>query len=305
MAKTEDQISKSKTQYMGPNVLSVDVEDYFHVEAFAANVSPRDWGAFLFRVEENVIRILTLFEKFKTKATFYVLGWVAEKCPSIVPSIMAGGHEIGCHGYGHQHLSKLTPQQFRDDIRKSRQILIDQSQSEIVCYRAPTFSIMESTLWALDILAEEGFFYDSSVFPGVHDLYGVTNASRFPHWLKTTTGYRLLEFPPSTIRLFENNYGMCGGGYLRIFPYFINRWALRQLNLQYAVPAMVYFHPWEIDPRQPRIKAGWRSQFRHYTNLAKMERKIERLLGEFSFSTFSETVAWLEVHQFPLPIRKI
>ncbi len=265
------------------NALSIDVEDYFHVEAFATRISPDDWSTFTPRVEKNVNLILEILAKYETKATFFVLGWVAELFPHLVRQIVKAGHEIGCHGYAHQHIHRQTPEQFRHDICAARQCLMDQIQQPVDCYRAPSFSITISTLWALDVLAEEGFKIDSSIFPVRHDLYGIPDADRFPHWKN-----RIFEFPPTTIRRANSNFGVAGGGYLRLLPYGITRWAIREVNEIEGQPAMVYFHPWELDPEQPRIAAPLRSRLRHYTNLAGMQEKIERLLTDFRFSTISE-----------------
>lgn len=265
------------------NALSVDVEDYFHVEAFAARISPDDWRTFEPRVEMNVRLILDMLAKYGTQATFFILGWVAECCPRLVRQIADAGHEIGCHGHSHQHIHKQTPEKFRQDVRRARGCLMDQIQKPVYCYRAPSFSITESTLWALDILAEEGFTIDSSIFPVRHDLYGIPGSERFPHWRN-----HVLEFPPTTIRVAGNNFGVAGGGYLRLLPYGITRWAIKEVNETEGQPVMVYFHPWELDPDQPRIPGPLRSRLRHYTNLAGMQKKIERLLRDFNFSTISE-----------------
>jgi polysaccharide deacetylase family protein (PEP-CTERM system associated) len=220
---------------------------------------------------------------YDVKATFFVLGKVAEQHPHLVREISDAGHEIGCHGYAHQHIRRQTPALFRQDIRIARQRLMELIQKPVICYRAPSFSITESTLWALEILSDEGFTIDSSIFPVRHDLYGIPHAERFPHWRKN-----LLEFPPTTVRISGNNFGAAGGGYLRLLPYGITRWAIRKVNESDGQPAMVYFHPWEIDPGQPRIQASLRSKLRHYTNLSVMSKKIERLLRDFRFSTISD-----------------
>ena len=264
------------------NAFSIDVEDYFQVEAFATRVSRDDWPAFEPRVEKNVEAILEILARYQTSATFFILGWVAEFFPQLVRRIAEEGHEIGCHGYSHQHIRRQTPDQFRQDVRTARRCLMDQVQTPISCYRAPSFSITEVTLWALDVLAEEGFKIDSSIFPVRHDLYGVPHAERFPHWRK-----QIIEFPPTTIRRTNNNFGVAGGGYLRLLPYGITRWAIREINEIERQPAMVYLHPWELDPDQPRIAAPLRSKLRHYTNLRGMKKKIESLLTDFRFSTVS------------------
>lgn len=270
------------------NAFSIDVEDYFHVEAFANQIKPASWSGFQLRVEKNVDAILELLASHNTKATFYVLGWVAEKSPLLVKKIAEAGHEIGCHGYAHQRILRQTPEQFREDIRKSLRLLTAQAQKSVLCYRAPSFSITRNTLWALDILAEEGIKIDSSIFPIHHDLYGMPESSRFPHWRNS-----VLEFPPSTICSLNRNMGVAGGGYLRLFPYALTKWAIRQINMVEGQPAMVYFHPWEIDPDQPRINAPLKSRFRHYTNLHGMKRKLKRLLLDFRFGTVSEVALTL------------
>ena len=279
------------------NALTVDVEDYFHVEAFASCISPQQWHQYTPRVQTNVERTLVLLDGYGVKATFFILGWVAQKFPRIVRQIAEAGHEIGCHGFAHQHLCRLTPEEFRSDVRHARHCLMDEVQKPIYCYRAPSFSIVPKTLWALDILVEEGFLFDSSLFPVRHDLYGVPDASRYPYWHLTSQGNVIFEFPPSTVRRWNNNWGVGGGGYLRLFPYGLTHWALRQINEREGQPAMVYFHPWEIDPEQPRISASWRSRLRHYTNLSTMEEKISKLIQDFRFTTFSETCQQLEVYR--------
>jgi len=265
------------------NVLSVDVEEYFQVEAFARSVDRGDWHSFPPRVERNVHVILDLFDRYRAKATFFVLGWVGTHYPMLVREIAARGHEIGCHGFGHQRLHLLTREQFREDLRAARGALTDQAQQPIRCYRAPSFSIVRNTMWALDVLAEEGFTCDSSIFPVRHDNYGIPDAPRFPYLHRTGEGNSMYEFPPSTLRITNQNVGAGGGGYLRFAPYTVTRWALRRINRADRQPAMVYFHPWEIDPGQPRISAPPRSRIRHYTNLASMQGKIERLLQDFEF----------------------
>jgi polysaccharide deacetylase family protein (PEP-CTERM system associated) len=280
------------------NVLSVDVEDYFHVSAFAASVTPSDWDLYPSRVERNVGRVLTLLRKHDARATFFVLGYVARRFPKLVRQIAAEGHEIGSHGLRHQRIHHQTPEEFRGDIRAARDILTDQIQKPVVCYRAPSFSIVKETSWAMDVLVEEGFEIDSSIFPVHHDLYGMPDASRFPSWNKTPQGYPFFEFPPSSVRIAGNNWGVGGGAYLRILPYSFTRWALKRINRSEGQPGMVYFHPWEIDPEQPRIRAGLRSRFRHYTNLAEMESKLEKLLSDFRFDTLTKVSKSLKAFKF-------
>ena len=278
------------------NAISVDVEEYFHVEAFAGRIDPKSWTAYESRVEASMDRILDLFQSNSAKGTFFVLGWIAERFPSIVKRIAESGHEIGCHGYDHQRIQRQTPDQFRQDIQSARNLLTALVQKPIHCYRAPSFSITKSTLWALDVLAEEGFRIDSSIFPLRHDLYGMPDGNRFTHWRTVPGGNRVFEFPPSTIRLMNNNWGVAGGGYLRLMPYGFTRWAIRHINDRERQPAMVYFHPWEFDPEQPRISAPLRSTLRHYTNLSGTQRKVERLLKDFRFDTVSAVCSRLKAY---------
>jgi polysaccharide deacetylase family protein (PEP-CTERM system associated) len=279
------------------NVLTVDVEDHFHVEAFAKHISQDQWDLHESRVVRNVTRILELFARHEAKGTFFMLGWVAKKFPGLSRQIAAAGHEIGCHSFAHQRLQGMTPEQFRIDLRKATRYLEDQIQRPIRCYRAPSFSIVKNTFWAFDILAEEGYNIDSSVFPVRHDLYGVPDGQRFPYLQKTGSGNRIFEFPPSTIRRGNTNWGVAGGGYLRFLPYDVTCWAVRRINEVEGQSAMVYFHPWEIDSDQPRIQAGFRSRVRHYTNLSGTHRKIERLLEDFKFTTLSQACALYSSYQ--------
>jgi polysaccharide deacetylase family protein (PEP-CTERM system associated) len=277
------------------NALTIDVEDYFHVEAFASRISPSSWDEYTPRVEKNVDEILSLFDRRSVKATFFVLGWVARRFAPLVRRIAAAGHEVGCHGFGHQHLHRLSPEEFRLDLRHARQCLMDIIQVPVNCYRAPSFSVIRKTSWALDILAEEGFVADSSVFPIWHDLYGVPEAHRFPCWYKTSRGNTIFEFPPSTVRRWNNNWAVGGGGYLRLLPYSWTHRALRHINEGESQPAMVYVHPWEIDPDQPRVSASWKSKFRHYANLDTMKAKLEQLIQDFRFTTLSQVCRQLDV----------
>jgi polysaccharide deacetylase family protein (PEP-CTERM system associated) len=266
------------------NVLTVDVEDYFHVEAFASHIARDTWDSFDPRVERNLEEVLQLLGRHGIRGTFFVLGWVARRFPSLVREIAAAGHEIGCHSFEHQNVAKQTPAQFRADLRQARDCLAEQVQKAIVSYRAPSFSITKKTIWAIEVLREEGFAHDSSVFPVRHDVYGIPDAPRFPYRHENS----LFEFPPSTIRRANMNVGVGGGGYLRLAPYAFTRWAIRQINEIEKQPAMVYFHPWEIDPGQPRIPARLRSRLRHYTQLAGMKQKLERLFSDFQFGTLGE-----------------
>jgi polysaccharide deacetylase family protein (PEP-CTERM system associated) len=278
------------------NVLSVDVEDYFHVEAFTDIVAYEDWDSYRSRVEKNTGIVLDVFAKYNVKGTFFVLGWVAERFPQLIRRIAQAGHEVGCHGFAHKHIKRQTREQFRLDVRRAREQLASQSGQNVLAYRAPSFSIVRETTWALEVLSQEGFLIDSSIFPASHDIYGMADAPRFPYWNRTSDGNWLFEFPPSTIHFLNRRSGVAGGGYLRLLPYQFTRKALRHINEVEKQPAMVYFHPWEFDPDQPRIRAGFRSRLRHYTNLSTMKRKVERLLQEFRFSTLSDVCSRLEAY---------
>jgi len=266
-------------------VLSVDVEDYFQVEAFARHVSRNDWECFPSRVVANTQRTLDLFDEFGAKGTFFILGWVARKFPALVAEIESRGHELACHSFWHRPVYSLTPEAFRQDLRESRDVIQQAGSSAVVGYRAPTWSITAQSMWALDVLAEEGFTYDSSIFPIHHDLYGVPGAKRFPYRLKTKSG-ELMEFPPATVKVMNSILPSAGGGYLRILPFSYIRWAIRQLAREDGRAVVLYFHPWEIDPDQPRIQAHAKSRLRHYTNLRKMEPRLRRLLQSHRFEPF-------------------
>lgn len=278
------------------NALTIDVEDYFHVQAFAHVIGPATWDGYPMRVEKNTSRLLELLERRGARATFFILGWVAERCPGLVRRLVAAGHEIGSHGYGHQMIGRGNEKDFRDDVARAKAILEDQTGTPVRCYRAPSYSITAKTLWALDILAELGFEYDSSIFPVHHDNYGMPDAPRFPHIKRLRDGRRILEFPPSTFAACGVNLPVAGGGYFRLFPYELTAWAIRRINAKEKQPAMIYLHPWEIDPEQPRVAAGWRSEFRHYHNLRTTESKFTRLLEDFSWGPMSNVLSrsWSE-----------
>ncbi len=263
------------------NALSIDVEDYFHVAAFEDVVDVRDWPRFASRVEGNIEKILGILDEYGVKATFFVLGWVAERFPALITRIRQCGHEIACHGYAHQLVYRQSPQTFRADVRRCLAILEDTLGEKIHGYRAPSYSIVQASLWALDILMEEGFAYDSSIFPIRHDRYGIPGAKRFPHRIERN-GNTLLEFPLSTLRYGTLNLPISGGGYFRLLPYRYTRWGMRQLNAA-GYPVIFYLHPWEFDPQQPRIRGRWVSRFRHYTNLHSTEGRFRALLEEFHF----------------------
>lgn len=271
------------------NALTVDVEDYFHVAAFQGVIRPSDWDSFPLRVENNTARLLDLFASQGVTATFFVLGWVARKCPSLIREIGRRGHEVGCHGYLHQAIYLGSPEDFRGDVRQAKAVLEDLVGCPVRSYRAPSYSITGRTLWALDVLREEGFEYDSSIYPIIHDLYGIPDAPRFPHVRVLESGTTINEFPPSTVRLGRVNLPVAGGGYFRLLPERLTCWAIERINRVEKQPAMVYLHPWEIDPDQPRIRASLRSRFRHYSRLRSVEPKLKNLLRRFAFGTLQET----------------
>jgi polysaccharide deacetylase family protein (PEP-CTERM system associated) len=272
------------------NALTIDVEDYYHVAAFDSVVRFADWERYESRVEKNTLRILDLLDEHATKATFFVLGWVLERSPGLIRTIAVRGHEVASHGYAHQRIYTQTPAQFRAETQRSKSMLEDTLGQPIHGYRAASYSITRQSLWALDVLREAGFVYDSSIFPIRHDLYGIPNHSRFCSVLPGQNGSSLIEFPLSTLRLGGTNFPIAGGGYLRLFPYAYTRWGMRYLNRREGQPAVVYLHPWELDPAQPRLPGGRLSRFRHYTNLHKMEERFVRLLQDFSFGTMSEVL---------------
>jgi polysaccharide deacetylase family protein (PEP-CTERM system associated) len=270
------------------NAMSVDVEDYFQVSAFDGVVSRGQWHEFESRVVANTARLLELLARSNTRATFFVLGWVAERHPALVRDVVAAGHEIASHGYHHQLAYLLTPQQFREDVRAAKSTLESMSGCPVVGYRAPSYSIVRSNLWTLDILIEEGYRYDASIFPIRHDRYGIPEADRHVHVLKRPSG-TLLEFPPSTVRIAGVNLPVSGGGYFRLLPYAWTTWGIGRLNRE-GHPAMFYVHPWEIDPGQPRFEVGRLTQMRHYGRLSSTERRLSKLLAEFRFAPVSQVM---------------
>lgn len=272
---------------MFTNALTVDVEDYFHVTAFERAISRDVWEQCTLRVMGNVDQILDTFEEHKVSATFFILGWVAERLPDLAPSIKSRGHEIASHGFGHEQLHDIGPEAFRTDVRRAKVLLEDQCGVAVLGYRAPSFSITKRSLWALDILREEGFLYDSSIFPIRHDLYGMRDAPPHPHRIDLQGG-SIVEFPLSTVRIdvlgTRFQFPVSGGGYLRFLPVSFIRGAFHRINATDRQPAVLYFHPWEIDPEQPRIRAGVKSRLRHYTNLGTTLRKVKTLLSTFRFA---------------------
>ena len=262
------------------NALTIDVEDYFQVSAFAPYIERAQWETHACRVGRNVESILQMLDAHATQATFFTLGWIAERYPHLVRRIVAGGHEIASHGYGHQRASDLDEADFFADIDRAKKLLEDLGGQPVKGYRAPSFSISEGNLWAFDCLARAGYRYSSSIYPIRHDHYGMPDAPRFAHAVRAN----LLEVPVSTARLFNRNWPASGGGYFRLMPYKVSRWLLRQVNQREAQAAVFYFHPWEIDPGQPRVAGiDARTRFRHYVNLHRTEARLRRLLGDFSW----------------------
>ena len=265
------------------NILTIDVEDYFQVGNFAKVIKTSDWGRYESRVTKNTEMILRILEEAGISTTFFVLGWVAERFPELVKEIHKAGHEVASHGYDHQLVYKQGPEGFRRDIKKAKYILEDITQAEVLGYRAPNYSITKKSMWALDILMEEGFVYDSSLFPINHDKGGMPDSKRYPFKL-----YRhkksMWEFPLSTVRIMNKNIPFSGGGYFRLLPYSFIKWSIGSINGE-GRPAVMYLHPWEFDPAQPKIKTDYLSMFRHYVNMSKTESKLKELLGDFRFKS--------------------
>lgn len=260
------------------NALTIDVEDYFQVSAFAPYIARSDWELRECRVEHNVQRILGLLADHQVQATFFTLGWIAERYPNLVRSIVAAGHELASHGYGHERASDLSEAAFSDDIKRAKRLLEDLSGSEVKGYRAPSFSIGTGNLWAFDCLADAGYRYSSSIYPIQHDHYGMPDAPRFAHQVREG----LLEVPVTTLRMLKRNLPASGGGYFRLLPYGISRWMFRRVNASDKQAAVFYFHPWEIDTEQPRIEGiDRKTRFRHYVNIDRNFAKLEQLLGDF------------------------
>ncbi|MBI5787260.1 MAG: DUF3473 domain-containing protein [Candidatus Schekmanbacteria bacterium] len=269
------------------NALSIDVEDYFHAEALAQIIPRQKWPECSSRVVSSTNTILNLLDKHRVKATFFILGILAEQFPNLVVDIASRGHEIGSHGYEHLRITQQNPGDFRSRLGKSQQILENILQEPVIGYRAPTFSITRNSLWALDILYEMGFLYDSSIFPIHHDRYGIPDAPRFPYrvWEKRN----FYEFPASTLRMCGINWPVGGGGYLRILPFSYTKYGVTKLN-QASHPAMVYLHPWEVDDLQPRSGLTGLSKFRHYYHLDKMLDRLQKLLLTFPFAPIREVL---------------
>ena len=272
---------------MSTSIFSVDVEDYFQVEAFSGVVDRAAWSSYPSRVEDNTRRILDLLDQHNVRGTFFILGWVADRYPGLAREIVARGHEPACHSFWHRLIYKLTPEEFRADTQQAKTAIEQATGKAVLGYRAPSYSVTKQSLWALDILAELGFEYDSSVFPIRHDIYGIPDAPRTPYQVSTPSG-PIMEWPITTFRMTgEHNWPVGGGGYLRIFPFWYTTMGMDRAATE-NIPVILYTHPWEIDPAQPRIQAGMKSKFRHYTRLESTYSKLDRLLTRQPFTSFRD-----------------
>ena len=284
---------QAQTAATPTNALTVDVEDYFQVSAFKAHIPRQQWDARECRVEHNLGRILDMLEQHHSRATFFTLGWLAERYPAMIRRIVDGGHELASHGYGHDRVTDLAEQTFFDDVDRAKKILEDIGGVPVRGYRAPSFSIGHGNLWAFDVLARAGHRYSSSIFPIHHDHYGMPDAPRFPH--ARSSG--LLEIPATTIRMGGMNLPASGGGYFRLLPYRLSRWMIRRVNAVDRQPAIFYFHPWELDHEQPRIPGiSAKTRFRHYVNLHRVEPRLNRLLADFRWDRVDRIFLDVPVH---------
>src|SRR5579863_4850734 len=272
------------------NAFTVDVEDYFHVAALSSAIARDTWDSRQLRVQANTEKLLQILEERGVHATFFVLGWLAERVPALVRRIADAGHEIACHGFSHQLVYRQTPVEFREETIRAKNFLEDTVGHAVLGYRAASFSVTRDSLWALDVLIDLGFRYDSSVFPIHHDLYGLPGATPEPHRVSAPSGRTLAEFPMSAASFFGLQVPVSGGGYFRILPYWLTRAGLRQINQRRGRPFAFYLHPWEIDPGQPRISVGAFSRFRHYTNLTRCEARLRRVLKDFAFTSMHEVL---------------
>ena len=282
------------------NIMTVDVEEYFHPTEVAAFVAPGEWSSLPSRIERETFRVLDLLARHRARATFFILGWVAERNPKLVREIQAAGHEIGCHSYGHRLVYELTPDEFRNDTARALTAIGDACGIRPQIYRAPSYSIVKTSMWALEILVELGFTHDSSVVPIVHDRYGIPGTVRSAHVIETPAG-PILEVPVATVELWPGNVvPVGGGGYLRLMPYRYTAAGIRRVNRRDEQPACIYFHPWELDSAQPRLAQGMVARLRTYMGIAGMDRKIERLLTDFQFAGVSEVYPWARMQNFAL-----
>ena len=303
IAESTPSMSQGGARVPLANALTVDVEDYFHVSALAPSIPRDEWASREPRVVDNTQRLLELFERFDVRGTFFVLGWVAERYPQLVRDIAARGHEIACHGFSHRLVYEQSPEEFREETSRAKRVIEDIAGCSVLGYRAASYSIVRESLWALDILVELGFGYDSSIFPVRHDRYGIPNAERVPHRMSTPHGASIVEWPLATARVLGCRLPVAGGGYFRLLPYWVTRWGLASINRGESRPFIFYLHPWEIDPHQPRVAASAVSRFRHYTNLGKCEARLERLLGDFSFGTVRDGLEKLDLLPPPASTR--
>jgi polysaccharide deacetylase family protein (PEP-CTERM system associated) len=280
------------------NAMTVDVEEHFQVSAFDRVIPRAAWESLESRVERNTHRLLDLLDELDVRATFFVLGWVADRRPALVREIDRRGHEVASHGYGHCLVYEQTRADFASDVRRARRTLEDAIGHAVIGYRAPSFSITPRSLWALDMLAREGYEYDSSIFPIRHDRYGLPGAPRYAYRTDTVHG-SIVEIPPATVKIAGRTLPAAGGGYFRLLPYAWTRWSFSTINEVERRPAVFYLHPWEIDPDQPRIHAGIGSRIRHYTNLSRTAARLRRLLTEFRFAPLSRLIAAAELDVAP------
>lgn len=271
------------------NAMTVDVEDYFQASAFDRLVSRTSWYERESRVVANTHRLLEFFHRHHVHATFFILGWVAERFPSLVRDIATLGHEVASHGFHHQLIYTLAPDQFRDDVRRAKAVIEDAGGCTVRGYRAPSFSVVRESLWALDILIDEGYSYDASVFPIHHDRYGIPDAPRRPHVIERGAG-SIVEVPASTVRLGRVNVPIAGGGYFRLLPYGFTKWGIARVNRVDRHPVVFYIHPWEIDPNQPQLPVSTVTRWRHYSNLDDTLHRLERLVQDFAFDTVAATL---------------
>ena len=287
------------------NAMTIDVEDYFHVSVFDGLVPREKWSQMESRVSRNTDRLLEIFDDAGVKATFFVLGWVAERFPDLVRRISESGHEIASHGFAHRLIYDQTPAAFRDDVRTSKDLLEEVTGKTVNGFRAPSYSVTPRTLWALDVLIEEGYTYDASVFPIHHDRYGIPLSPRHPYVISSRAG-SLVEAPASTIRFGRFNFPVGGGGYFRLLPYEWTHLGISRINKDERRAAIFYLHPWEVDPGQPRLQAGMIGRLRHYRNLDQTESRLRRLLKDFRFgplgSVLSLSSAQAEVSHLGRPL---
>ena len=286
------------------HAMTVDVEDYYHVAAFAKVIDTQKWADYPSRVERNTQILLELFQRKQIRATFFVLGWVAERYPTIVKRIAEQGHEVASHGYSHQLVYSQSPEAFKEETYKSKVLLEDLIQQPVLGYRAASYSITAQSLWALEILTELGFTWDSSIFPIRHDRYGILNSPEQPYQIITQSG-KLTEFPLTTAKVLGLSIPAAGGGYFRQYPYWVSKYLFNRASLNQTRPQIFYLHPWEIDEHQPRVAgAGWFSNFRHYTNIKRCLPRLERLLDDFPFCSVSESLANVDI-RMALEVREL